>query len=67
MFILYRFSAAISEHEIKAIFHTASYGMSGTSNLPAYEDIVEQVNLGGSRNVLKAAIQYNVEALGKEI
>lgn len=44
--------------------HTASYGMSGTSNLPAYEDVVERVNLQGTRNVLRAATDASVEAVG---
>ena len=33
--------------------------------MPAFQDEVERVNLGGSRNILKAAIDNNVEAIGE--
>ena len=55
----------MSDHKVNGIIHTASFGMSGTSNLPAFHDLVEEVNLGGSRNILQAAVKNNVEAIGK--
>ena len=59
-------SSTLQSHNVVGIVHTASYGMSGTSNLPAFEDVVERVNLGGTRNVLRAATDSSIEAIGEQ-
>lgn len=52
---------------MEAIIHCASFGMSGTDNLPAHNDTIEKINLGGTRNVLKAASKSKVKAIGEKL
>ncbi len=46
-----------------AVVHSASVGISGAENLPAYDDETEEVNVGGTRNVLSACSAHGVRAL----
>ena len=48
-----------------AVVHAAAAGMMGTANLPAFDDVTERVNVGGTRNVVKACLGNRVRALGK--
>ena len=56
---------AIKLHRVNSVFHNAGYGLSGNSNLPFYDDITYSVNVLGTKNVVRACIENNVEALGK--
>ena len=58
---------AIKLHRVNSVFHNAGYGLSGNSNLPFYDDITYSVNVLGTKNVVRACIENNVEALGKYI
>eukprot|EP00094_Tigriopus_californicus_P013330 TCALIF_12892-PA protein Name:"Similar to SDR42E1 Short-chain dehydrogenase/reductase family 42E member 1 (Macaca fascicularis)" AED:0.06 eAED:0.07 QI:74/1/0.8/1/0.5/0.6/5/126/397 len=53
----------VISNDVEAIIHCASFGMSGNDNLPANNDTIEKVNLGGTRNVLKAASKSKVKAI----
>ena len=48
-----------------AVVHAAAAGMMGTANLPAFDDVTERVNVGGTRNVVEACLRNRVRALGK--
>lgn len=48
---------------VDSVIHVAGYGLAGTTNLPAYDEITKQVNLTGTRNVIAACLQHNVKAL----
>ena len=48
-----------------AVVHAAAAGMMGTANLPAFDDVTERVNVGGTRNVVEACLRNGVRALGK--
>eukprot|EP00095_Tigriopus_kingsejongensis_P008729 maker-scaffold535_size144686-snap-gene-0.21 protein:Tk08729 transcript:maker-scaffold535_size144686-snap-gene-0.21-mRNA-1 annotation:"hypothetical protein CAPTEDRAFT_166167" len=50
-------------HSVGGVIHCASFGLSGNENLPAFDDIMDQVNIGGSRSVLRACSEAGVEAL----
>ena len=47
-----------------AVVHAAAAGMMGTANLPAFDDVTERVNVGGTRNVVQACLRNGVRALG---
>ena len=49
----------------EAVVHAAAAGMMGTANLPAFDDVTERVNVGGTRNVVEACLKNRVKALGK--
>ncbi len=51
---------------VDAVVHMATYGMSGQSNLPANEDIVERVNVGGTQELVDACLRNNVGSLRKD-
>lgn len=44
----------------------AAFGMMGTSNLSAFDDVTEKVNVGGTRNLVEACQRNGVETLSKE-
>lgn len=46
--------------------HVASYGMSGTENLPAFADTVEQINLEGTDTAIRASIRHGIKAFGEQ-
>ena len=48
----------------EAVVHAAAAGMMGTANLPAFDDVTERVNVGGTRNVVEACLRNRVKALG---
>ncbi len=50
---------------VDAVIHMAAYGMMGTSNLTAFDDITERVNVTGTRCVVDACVRNGVESLGK--
>lgn len=52
--------------DVDAVVHMAAFGMMGWSNLSAWDDVTERVNVGGTRNVVDACIKKKVKALGKE-
>lgn len=62
-----RLTQVLKEYTITAVIHTAGYGLFGTSNLPAFDDITQRVNVEGTRSVLEACEEANVKALGKYI
>ena len=51
-------------HQIKAVLHVAGFGLAGTSNLPAFNQITKKVNVEGTKNVIDACLKFNVKALG---
>ena len=50
--------------DIECVFHVAGFGLAGTANLPAFNGKTQNVNVGGTRNIIDACIQCNVKALG---
>ncbi|EFX79815.1 hypothetical protein DAPPUDRAFT_51858, partial [Daphnia pulex] len=48
---------------VTCVIHTASYGMSGREQMPPYFDKVEEVNIVGTRNVIKACAKNNCKGL----
>lgn len=58
-----RLTQVLKEYTITAVIHTAGYGLFGTSNLPAFDDITQRVNVEGTRSVLEACEEANVKAL----
>lgn len=49
---------------IDAVIHTAGFGMTGTSNLPANDHLTIKVNELGTYNVITACRQFSVKAIG---
>ena len=56
---------AMKVYGINAVYHVAGYGLSGDSNLPAYDYETNMVNVFGTENVVKASLNNEVTALGK--
>ena len=56
---------AFQGQKIKAVIHVAGFGLAGSSNLPAFNDITKKVNVEGTKNIIEASIKFNVSALGK--
>ena len=48
-----------------AVIHSAGFGLSGTSNLPAFNDVTRRVNLEGTKNVINACKINKVQTLGR--
>ncbi|CAH1795070.1 unnamed protein product [Owenia fusiformis] len=48
-------------NDVTTVYHLASYGMSGREQLN--KKLIEEVNVLGTENVIKACIQHNVEHL----
>lgn len=49
---------------VSGVIHAAGYGLSGTTNLPAYDDITRRVNVLGTESVIEACKACGVKALG---
>ena len=49
---------------ITCVFHVAGFGLAGTSNLPAFNGKTLKVNVHGTRNIIDACLQFNVQCLG---
>ena len=56
---------AIKRYNVNGVFHMAGYGLSGNTNLPAYQEDIKRVNIIGTENVILACIANGVRALGK--
>ena len=60
-----RLSSAVSG--AVGVIHCAGFGLSGASNLPAFDSEMRRVNVEGTRAVVRAAREAGtVRALGKE-
>ena len=54
-------SSALKESKADSVIHCAGYGLSGTTNLPAYDVITQRVNVVGTEVVMDAcADSYDV-------
>lgn len=52
---------AFQDNEIACVFHVASYGMSGREQLN--NTLIEEVNVGGTNNILQACLERGVPRL----
>ena len=59
--------SALVQTRAGSVIHCAGYGLSGTSNLPAYNSVTRKVNVLGTEIVVKACLQTNVQNLGNFI
>ena len=57
---------AIKKYDIDAVFHVAGFGLSGNTNLPAFDEQTIAVNVFGTQNVIQSCLKNNVRALGKK-
>jgi nucleoside-diphosphate-sugar epimerase len=57
--------SALRTTKVGSVIHYAGYGLSGTSNLPAYNDLTTKVNILGTKIVVEACLSTNVKNLGK--
>jgi nucleoside-diphosphate-sugar epimerase len=58
-------SAAFRLSGATSVIHCAGYGLSGTSNLPAFDDLTKKVNVAGTRTVVEACLSHDVRNLGE--
>ncbi|TRY61604.1 hypothetical protein TCAL_07450 [Tigriopus californicus] len=58
-----RLIEVLKDNCVTGVIHTAGYGLFGTSNLPAFNDITQKVNVDGTRSVLRASEQVKIQAL----
>ena len=57
--------SAFKGHQVEAVIHAAGFGLAGTTNLPAFNDVTKKVNVDGTQRVIEACLLNNVKALGK--
>lgn len=50
-------------HNVDCVIHTAGFGMSGREQLPVHRNKTEDVNVNGTKNVIKACCTQDVKAL----
>jgi nucleoside-diphosphate-sugar epimerase len=60
-------SAALRSCAASSVIHCAGFGLSGTSNLPAFDDLTKKINVDGTEAVVEACLINDVVNLGKHL
>jgi nucleoside-diphosphate-sugar epimerase len=58
-------TSALASSGACSVIHCAGFGLSGTSNLPAFNGLTRKVNVTGTEVVMEACLRNNVTNLGQ--
>jgi hypothetical protein len=65
--LYFKMTQAVLSTKANTVIHCAGYGLSSTSNLPAFHEVTQQINIQGAMSVVNACLNGNVTSLGEKI